>query len=160
MTYPVASCDTITAFQMLVIRYGISISIRHVLRAAPLLRILTSAVNPLLQVSVAANSACKPVAEVGISAAAGASTAALSAVAAGASSSVIVAVPVPRAMMAPLALVSTTVNCSFGSSILSGVTGIAIVLVCSPGTKLTEPLVGVKSALVAVPATVWKFTVI
>ena len=43
-------------------------------------------------------------------------------------------------MVAPWALVSTTVNCSLGSVSVSGVIGMEIVLLCSPGAKVTVPL--------------------
>src|SRR5262249_49804151 len=61
--------------------------------------------------------------------------------------SMMVAVPVARASVAPCALVSTTVNCSLGSLSESDVMGMAIVWLCWPGAKVSVPLVGVKSPL-------------
>src|SRR6266850_2717048 len=127
-----------------------SIAICHAGVAAPSLWTATSALKPLLQESTTENCACRPGEGVGVGGGGGTG---------GASSSTMVAVPVARVMVAPVALVSTTVKCSLGSLSWSGVMAIEIVLLSSPGAKVTEPLLARKSALVASTATVWKSTV-
>src|SRR4051794_13186334 len=108
---------------MLVIWYGMSISICHVaVAAAASLCTVTSALKPPLQESVAVNWPCRPPEErggwvIGGVVGGGVTDGPTGAV----SSSMIVAVPVARVIVAPTALVSTTVKCSFGSLIVSGV---------------------------------------
>src|SRR5947207_8805149 len=126
-------------------------AICHPAVATPSLWTVTSALKPLLQESTTENCASSP----GEGAGVGGGGVTIG----DASSSMMVAVPVARVMVAPTALVSTTVKCSLGSLSWSGVMAFEIVLLCSPAAKVTEPLLLVKSALVASPATVWNSTV-
>src|SRR3981189_1015031 len=126
---------------------------------APSLGTVTSALKPPLQVSVAANWPLRLL-EAGGGVVGGTTGGVTGGVTGGGSSSTMVAVPVARVMVAPWALLSTTVKCSFGSLTVSAVIGMAIVLLCSPVAKVTEPLLAGESVpLVAAPATVWKSTV-
>ena len=146
MTYPLASCDTMTAFQMSVIWLLVSILIcQPVTSLVPSFSSVTLPLKPPDQEFAIANTASTSPELAG-----GVGVGVVGVVGA-VSSLTMVPVPVAREMVAPTALVSTTPKCSLPSTSLSEVISIVIVLLCSPTAKVTWPLLAMKSAAPASP---------
>ena len=114
----------ILAFQMSVIRYGISIAICQAVVAAPLLWTVTPPLKPVLQESLTENWPCRsPEASGGVAL----------------SSLVIVPAPTPSASVAPVGLESTTVKPSLASTTASPIAVTWMVFVVSPAAKVSVP---------------------